>query len=145
MKNLKTKIFAMIVIVVTTACGDTSKNDESEYMGQTYSQNIMLSAAQSDTIVMLSALNAAIRGIDVNTTWLVVTKQEYSSGAPSVRLTVTANENDSERSSIVTITATNSDKVLLTVTQEKSLTKIGMDDSHDIVSDQPANSRTTWL
>lgn len=138
MKYLKTMISAMMTIVVMTACCG-SNNDEPDYV--IYRHDVMLSAAQSDTIVWLGALDAAISSIEGGDTWLVVTEHDFLSGSPSVRLTATANESESQRSSTVTITAKNADRLLLVVTQEEGLAVTGVDDAHDIVTDQPASSR----
>ena len=141
MKTLKTIIFAASVVLAMVACGGSTENDEPEYVSQTYRQTIMLSAAKTDTVVILNDLKTAVSEIENSETWLMVTKQSYTSGAPSVRLTATANEDNSQRSCVVTIIAASTDKLLLTVTQEKETMLTGIDDQHDIVTDQPAHSR----
>ena len=96
---------------------------------------------KTDTVFILNDLKTAVSEIENSEAWLMVTKQVYTSGAPSVRLTATANEDDSQRSCVVTIIAASTDKVLLTVTQEKEKMLTGIDNQHDIVTDQPASSR----
>ena len=147
MKYIKTKIFAAIAVGAILACGSSSSDNEEPYVGQTYRQAVTLPATQADTVVTLSDLKSAIGSIEGGEAWLTVTKQPYTSGAPNVRLTATVNENDEPRSSVVTVTATSTDKVLLTVTQQKAepqepeqpTTDDG--DLHDVVTDQPAASR----
>ena len=141
MKKIILSFFAVLTIV---ACGGSSSdNEEFPYVGKTFQQTVTLPASQVDTVVTLSDLNAVINEIDVGEAWLTVTKLAYTSGAPTVRLTATANDGDNARSCTVTVTATSTDKVLLSVTQEKETIQTGIDDLHNIVTDQPASSRAS--
>ena len=97
-----------------------------------------------------SDLKTNIANLSSTATWLTATKQPYSSGSPKVTLAYTENTG-SERQAAVTITDSDDNKVVLTVKQlkpgEKPETKpeqeqdYGIDDTHDIVTDQPAYSR----
>ena len=83
----------------------------------------------------------------------------YSSGSPTVQLTYEANTGG-ERQAVVTLTDVNGNKVFLTVTQVKkgdipvntdpdtdpntdpnTNPDYSIDDTHDVVTDQPASSR----
>ena len=143
MKSLKLMIMMAVCGVVMVACGGNDDKTETPVAveGQTYRQTVTLPATQTDTVVTLTDLKSAIDGVEGTETWLTVTKAAYTSGAPSVRLTATANEGDDPRSCTVTITATSTDKVLLAVTQQQEAMKTGIDDLHDLVTDQPAASR----
>lgn len=143
MKSLKSTIVMAVFAMVLMACGgdDDKTEDPVVAEGQTFRQTVMLPATAVDTLVTLTNLSAAISAIDGGEVWLSVTKVAYTSGAPAVRLTATANEGDSPRSCTVTITATSTDKVLLAVSQQQEPMKTGIDDLHSLVTDQPANSR----
>ena len=143
-------LLAFMLVLVLVACGGDDKKEPSplnpvEPEGKTYQQSEMLPAEDVDKTVTLTNLNTAIKDIEYNADWLTVIKQSYTSGSPSLRLTASDNVKDGEttssRSCIVTVTANSSDKVLLTVTQEGAERKTGIDDSHNIPTDQPAYSR----
>lgn len=143
-KEKREKIISMLLVVVaivTMACKCDPDPDE----GQTYQQTEMLPAEKADKTVTLTDLKSAIKDIEYDADWLTVIKQTYTSGSSSLRLTATDNVKDGSstdaRSCIVTVTAISGDKVLLTVTQEGAERKTGIDDSHDVLTDQPAYSR----
>ena len=66
----------------------------------------------------------------------------YSSGSPKVQINY--EENTDERSAVVRFADTGNNSVFLTVTQAGRT--YGLDDIHDIVTDQPAGSqrRQAW-
>ena len=156
-KEKRNKIFtlllAFVAMMTLSACHDDKKEPSSlnpvdpTPEGQTFQQSVTLPEEKADMIVTLDSLESAIKvdGLEYDADWLTVVKQTYTSGSPSLRLTATDNVKDCEstdaRSCMVTVTATSGDKVLLSVTQEGSERKIGIDDSHDIPTDQPAYSR----
>jgi len=130
----------VVVAILTMAC----KCDPDP--GQTFQQSVTLPAENASNVsVTLNNLNSAIKDIEYDAEWLTVIKQTYTSGSPSPRLTATDNvkngETKSSRSCTVTVTANSGDKVLLGVTQEGAERKTGIDDSHDMPTDQPAYSR----
>ena len=154
-KEKRNKIFTLLLAVVAmmtlTACPDDKKEPSPvnpvETEGRTYQQTVTLSSEKADTTVTLDNLKSAIKddGLEYDADWLTVIKQGYTSGSPSLRLIATDNVKDDEstnsRNCTVTVTATSGDKVLLSVTQEGEERKTGIDDSHDIPTDQPAYSR----
>lgn len=144
-------LFVLVAMIALAACDDkkeSSSLNPVEQEGKTYQQSVTLPAQDANKTVALNNLNAAIREMEGAADWLTVMKQSYTSGVPSVRLTAFDNTNGNtataERTCLVTITATSGDRVLLTVTQEGYIpetNKTGIDDSHDVVTDQPAYSR----
>lgn len=149
MKQIKYIIVCLMTIVVAACGGDggggTSPVNPVDPDGRTYNQSVTLSALDAGQTVTLNNLNTSIEGISGGATWLTVLKESYTSGSPRVRLTATDNTNGSTattpRSCTVTITAASGDRVLLNVTQEGYTPKTGIDDSHDIPTDQPAYGR----
>lgn len=145
-KEKRNKIFSLLLAFVAmmtlTAC-----HHKKEPEGQTFQQSVTLPSEKADTTVTLEKLTSAIKndGLGYDSDWLTVIKQTYTSGSPSLRLTATDNVKDDEstdaRKCMVTVTATNGDKMLLTVTQDGAGRKTGIDDSHDMPTDQPAYSR----
>ena len=146
MKNFA-YILASMAVFLLTACGGGSSDDGdgSTPDGQTNRQSVTLSATNADMVVTLNKLTTEIQTVTGAANWLTVIKESYTSGAPTLRLTATDNVKDGEttgnRSCNVTIIAKSGDKVILTVTQEGSESKTGIDDSHDVMTDQPAYSR----
>lgn len=137
-----------LTILLFTACGGGDDNNGSSSTtpeGKTYQQSVTLSATGANKEVSLYNLKAAIEKIEGGATWLSVLKQDYTSGSPALRLIATENVKDGEmtsaRSCNVTITDVNGDKVILSVIQEGAESKTGIDDSHDVTTDQPAYSR----
>lgn len=119
---------------------DTPDNPDNPYVPQTYQQTATFGSWEAGSqSVQLNNLTTAISAIDNSTAWLTVEKEGYTSGSPSVKLNVTANDDTKERSTTVTITAENGDKVMLTVKQAGRT--YGIDDTHNSESDQPAYGR----
>ena len=138
MKNYKLYLFAAMAIFLLAACGGDDKPEGEK----TFQQSVTLSATNADETVILTGLTKEIDEIEGGADWLTVIKQAYSERAQSLRLKATDNDSENPRSCTLTITVTNGDKVVIAVTQhgaEKKTT--GIDDSHDIVTDQPAYSR----
>lgn len=144
----KNKIFSLLMAIVALmalmACGgDDDKESLTE--GQTFQQSVTLAAQNADETVTLTDLNSAIKDIEYSAEWLTVIKQTYTSGSPSLRLIASDNVKEGAstdaRKCMVTVTVNSGDRVLLTVTQEGAERRTGIDDSHDIPTDQPAYSR----
>lgn len=141
-------IFALMMAVVTMmsllACGDDD-NITTSTEGKMFKQEVTLPAENAFREVTLTDLNSAIKGIDYKADWLTVVVETYTSGSPVIGLMATDNLEDgvstSDRSCTVTITAKGGNSVLLSVKQEGVEISTGIDDSHDIPTDQPAYSR----
>ena len=145
-KEKRNKIFTLLLAVVAMmTLADCHHHHETE--GNVFQQTVTLPSEKADTTVALDNLKSAIKddGLEYDADWLTVIKQGYTSGSPSLRLIATDNVKDDEstnsRNCTVTVTAISGDKVLLSVTQEGEERKTGIDDSHDMPTDQPAYSR----
>ena len=102
----------------------------------TTTQSLTLSADKQEGTVSLPGLKAAIDNVVESISWLSATPQSYVSGSPVLQLSIAANTSTSSRSGTVTITDTKKNTVTLTVTQQGI--KAGIDDIHNIYTDQPA-------
>ena len=132
----------MIALFVVTACGSDGGGGDEGSPAKVYSQSVTMQAEASNQQVTLSNLNAPIEATSVQDSWLTVEVIPYTSGAPVVKLTATANPNTTERRTKVIFRATSQDRVELTVTQ-KGKTPTPPEDNtieglHDVVTDQPA-------
>lgn len=131
-----------VILTITQLNTDSPDKPDNPYVPQTYQQSVGFGSWEAATqSVKLNNLNTAVNQIDTEAgvDWLTVEKESYTSGSPSVKLTVTANDDTKERSTTVTVTAENGDKVVLTVKQAERT--YGIDDPHNNQSDQPAYSR----
>ena len=140
-----TFILSVVVTIMSViACGDDN-NSTTITEGKKYQQDVVLPAKNADIILIITDLNTAIKDIEYYADWLTVIKQTYISGSPTILLKATDNVKDGAstdaRSCKVTITAGNEDCVFLSVKQEGVEISYGIDDSHDIPTDQPAHSR----
>lgn len=147
MKNIKLYILTCLTVFTLMACGGSDNSDESVVdpptpEGRFYQQSVTLPSENADTTITLNNLSTSISSINGGADWLTALKQSYSSGAPSVRLKATDNESESERKCSLTITAQNGDQVVLAVIQQGvGQLPTGIDDSHNVITDQPAYSR----
>lgn len=106
---------------------------------QTYSQTVTVSAQGGTQTVKLSDLKSAVSSVSTTPTWLVISPQFYSSGAPTIKLEVEPNANTTERECTVSVLATSGDKVQLTVKQKSgSEPDPSIEDPHNEQTDQPA-------
>ena len=135
-------------MMTLAACGpDDEKKEDSPLnpvtpTGQTYQQSVTLDAHGSQQTVTLTNLKSKIDDVANSADWLTVLISTYSSGSPSLVVSAKENTDTKTRSCTVTVTAKSGDTVLLTVEQEAAEEqKTGIDDSHDIPTDQPAYSR----
>ena len=145
---MKNKVYYVIVsmaVLLLTACGGGSNDDDSIIDEQGYQQRVTLPATDADEIIIISSLTTEINKVTGGAKWLTVLIEDYTSGSPSLRLIATDNVSDGKttqvRSCSLTISSLSGDKTILSVTQEGIEMKTGIDDSHDIETDQPAYSR----
>lgn len=128
-----------VVLTITQLNPDSPINP---YVPQSYQQSFTFNSWEAGTqSVKLDNLSTAVKQIDHESgvNWLIIEKESYTSGEPNVKLTATANDDTTDRSTTVTIIAENDDKVELTVKQPGRT--YGIDDTHNNQSDQPAYSR----
>ena len=156
MKQIKAIILLMISLVLFTAC---PPDPEPEQESKTFQRSLQVSAEKGQQTYTATDLKAGISNVQNTSSWLMVTPMAYGSGSPTVQLTYEANTGG-ERQAVVTLTDVNGNKVFLTVTQVKkgdipvntdpdtdpntdpnTDPDYGVDDTHDVVTDQPASSR----
>lgn len=145
MKDIAYILASMAVLLLTACGGGSSDDDESTIDGHSYQQSETLPATDADEIIIISSLTTEINKVTGGAKWLTVLIEDYTSGSPSLRLIATDNVSDGKttqvRSCSLTISSLSGDKTILSVTQEGIEMKTGIDDSHDIETDQPAYSR----
>ena len=140
MKYPRLFIIAFISVMAFIACTDDEKEDV--VIGQTYQQSITLDVQGTEQTITLNDLKSKIDDVKNSVDWLTVLIKPYTSGSPVVLVSAKEHTDTQPRSADVTITDTNGDKVVLAVTQEGTEElKTGIDDSHDVPTDQPAYSR----
>ena len=120
MKRIMLYSLALLVVFSMAACGggggDDSGTSGSSYGGngggggsthipQTYTQSVTLPASGGEKVVTLTDLSSAISSVNNTSTWLVISPQFYSSGAPTLKLEFQENEDAAERSETVTVLA----------------------------------------
>lgn len=106
--------------------------------GKFLTKTLDMPAEASEDVVALTGLSAAISRTAGSVSWLTITPLSYVSGAPQIKVTVTANLQTEIRHQDVTFYAAN-DTLLLTVRQNGA--KAGgtdVTDPNDTPTDQPA-------
>ena len=108
----------------------------------TYKQSVTLPPTDAVAEVELKDLKYEIKYISGNASWLTVQKA-FKDGTAWVTLKATDNEKKEDRSCTVVITGQSNDEVRLSVIQTKKAgpDNDGINDSHDMQTDQPAYSR----
>lgn len=147
----RTLLFCVWSLVVITSCGGDNKDESDPFTdnGKVYAQTMFLPAENANNvIVVFRDLKNEIKEMGGGAEWLMVIKQNYTSGSPAISLTATDNMKDGistdARNCTLTVKAVNGDQVVLTVIQEGhqyEAPKTGIDDSHNTPTDQPAYSR----
>lgn len=149
MKTIKVYMMALLGMFFMVSCGGGGDDDHNSGSGgggsapQTYRQSVAVSAQGGSVTVTLNDLRSAVSSIGSTPSWVVVSPQAYSSGAPSLLLEVEGNKTASERQCEVLVLAASGDKVSLTIRQNASggsETGTGMDTPHNEQTDQPAYS-----
>ena len=106
--------------------------------GKFLTKTLDMPAEASEDVVALNGLSAAISRTVGSASWLTVTPLSYASGAPQIKVAVTANLQTDMRQQDVTFYAAN-DTLQLTVRQSGA--KAGgtdVTDPNDTPTDQPA-------
>lgn len=134
-------LLSMAVLFCMTAC--SSGGGEGGNGGkESSSQTVTMAAEASSQLVTLTKMTAPIASAVASDSWLTVEIKPYTSGAPTVKLTVTANPNTTERRTKVIAVSTNEERVELTVTQKAKADSPSeggtVAETHEEVTDQPA-------
>lgn len=149
MKRLEIYLIVVLGIILLAACdgggddggstGGTGGNSGGgSYIPKTYNQSVTLPAKGGDLVITLSDLNSAVSSVSSTPTWVVISPQYYSSGAPTLKLEFQENTQIEERKITVTVYASSGDKVLLSIIQQAGEKKDGIDDLHNNQTNQPS-------
>lgn len=149
MKTIKNYLVALLSLFVLSACGgggddaggsggSSGGGGNNGHAPQTYTQTVSIPATNGEQVITLSSLNSSVSSVSSSPTWLVISPQFYSSGAPTLKLEYQENTETQERKAVVTVSASSGDKVVLTVTQQAGERKDGIDDLHSEKTDQPS-------
>lgn len=155
MKRIELYLIALLSIFVLAACGPDNPvntnggNGGGNYTPKSYTQSVTLPAKGGDMTVALSSLSSEVSSISNTPSWLVITREYYFSGAPTVKFGFEDNNDGQERKAAVTVTASSGDKVVLSITQQSAGggsggggtqedVKKGIEDLHDEYTSQPA-------
>lgn len=107
-------------------------------VGHKYSDTKSVPSEGGTMDITLSQLNAEVTNISTSAEWVSASKSNYTSGAPSIHITVQPNKGTTERSCTMLITSANKDELTLTIEQEAPP---AIDDMHNETSGTPAYSR----
>lgn len=147
MKHLLKIYLVLCAAALLAACGsDGEGGEEASTPGsstpKTYSKSVTISYEATTQVISLDGLSAKLTSVTGATDWLRIEEQSYSSGTPGVKVIVGENLTLSERKANLTATASTGDRIIVNVTQQAhpAESNTGSDDSHDNVTDQPANA-----
>jgi hypothetical protein len=153
MNRMKYLALALVGSMFVLSCGGGGGDDEPEptpkppttnTSGKKSTQSCEMPALASETTVMLSGLSSAISSSSGSASWVTVSRETYTSGAPTVKVTTIDNLKDESRQQEFTFIAAR-DTVVLTVRQKALTGSDGgsVNNSTNVPSDQPAFSRHT--
>lgn len=152
MKKICIYLLSLTAIFVLAACGGGGGGSSTGGGGnsgassgggnapQTYTQSVTVPATSGEQVVTLSNLKSSVSSVGNAPSWIVISPQYYTSGAPTLKLEYQENTATTSRDCKVTVLASSGDKVVLTITQQASEVKSGIDDIHNDPTDQPAFS-----
>lgn len=103
----------------------------------TYYMDVHLNSSAQSQIIELTNLETSVSKISSSASWLIVSKQPYSSGSPKIKIDATANTSSSSRECKVTVIASDDNEVVITVVQKGH----SQPQTNDEVSDKDALSR----
>ena len=149
MKTIKIYLMVLLGLFVLSACGgggddaggsggSSGGGGNNGHVPQAYAQSVSIPATSGDQVITLSSLNSSVSSVSSSPSWLVISPQFYSSGAPTLKLVYQENTETQERKAVVTVSASSGDRVVLTITQQAGERKDGIDDLHNDKTDQPS-------
>ena len=152
---MKDKILFAIALMCTmllTSCGGSDSGGSSSDGGgvpsrpSTYYMDVIADAsAISPQTIELSNLNTNVSTAVSSVPWLNVSRESYTSGSPKITIEATANTATSGRNGTITVTATDGNKVIVTVMQKGTSQTSGLPQTNDEVSDQQPYSMEVGL
>ena len=156
MKTIKYLSIALAACLTLTSCGGSDDPDDPinptpqpqpptpSTQGKFLAMKHDLPAKASEEIFTLEGLTSSISkmaGEEYSSSWLTVTKEAYTSGAPKVKLKATENLSTTKRSGYVVFVAAK-DTLALTITQAIYTSGTDVNNPTDTPTDQPAYSRS---
>ena len=148
---MKDKILFAIALMCTmllTSCGGGDSDDGGGLSSKpsTYYMDVIADAsAISPQTIELSNLNTNVSTAVSSVPWLNVSRESYTSGSPKITIEATANTATSGRNGTITVTATDGNKVIVTVMQKGTSQTSGLPQTNDEVSDQQPYSMEIGL
>lgn len=149
MKQFKVYFLALASCILLTGCpSDADDNNDITPVtpsAKEYSETMNIPAKGCDETISLNKLRAEVTSVSSTPSWLAVTIQPYTSGAPSIKLTVGENLGDERRHTVAIYTYSTGDKLNLTIVQaaktvpgQSDSDTAGIDDLNDKTSNKPA-------
>ncbi len=147
MKNKILFAIALMCTMLLTSCGGGGSDDGggSSSRPSTYYMDINMESAASSQTVVLSNLKTNVSTAISSASWLTPSRQAYASGSPKITIEATANTASSSRNCTVTVTATDGNKVIITVIQKGTSQTSDQPQTKDEVSDQQPYSMGVGL
>lgn len=118
---------SVVTITCLTSCGGGGGGDDGgsgsggsggTSTSKTYRMSITIDATAQNKTITLSDVKNSISSAVSSASWLTVERETYTSGSPKITISATANSQTTSRTATITVTASNNDKVILTVTQD---------------------------
>ena len=138
---------ALMCSMLLTSCGGGGSDDGGSTPSRpsTYYMDINLEATASYQTVVLSNLKTDVSTAVSSASWLTPSRQAYTSGSPKLTIEATANTATSSRNCTVTVTATDGNKVIITIIQKGTSQTSDQPQTKDEVSDQQPYSMEVGL
>jgi len=133
MRNIGLYIIACFLLFALSNCGDDKKSEEVKI--KLLEREIVIGGNEIDTLFSVPEITSVITAIQENSDWLDVTKGNSSSDVFQIQISCRKNTTTASRSTDVSVTIANGDKLKLKVTQ--NVIK-DFDDIHDNVTDGAA-------
>lgn len=121
-----------------TSCGGGGSDEGGGTPSRTstYYMDVNLDAGVCSQTLVLNNLNTNVSTATSSASWLTLTRQSYTSSSPQIIIEATANTSASSRNCTVTVTATDGNRVIITVIQKGTSQSTGQPETTDEVSDQ---------
>ena len=147
---MKDKILFAIALMCTmllTSCGGGGSDDGggSSNRPSTYYMDINMEETAGSQTVVLNDLKKDVSTAVSSASWLTPSRQAYTSGSPKITIEATANTSSSSRNCTVTVTATDGNKVIITIIQKGTSQTSDQPQTKDEVSDQQPYSMEVGL
>ena len=147
MKNKILFAIALMCTMLLTSCGGGGSDDGggSSSRPSTYYMDINLEETAGSQTVVLSSLKTNVSTAISSASWLTPSRQAYTSGSPKITIEATVNTASSSRNCTVTVTATDGNKVIITIIQKGTSQTSDQPQTKDEVSDQQPYSMEVGL